>query len=118
MARLRITKEGEPEYPITAEILSNLLDQKSVSDRQCLEEFEHMCQQMDWTYAMSDDHRYWLSGQEQMKELDNMYEEFKQGSLSKDAKRIYEHYHCQAWGKRTIDGYPGEIVSQEKKDLQ
>ena len=62
MARMRIIPEGEPEFPITAEILSNLCSQKSVAERQCLEEFEYMCQQMDWTYAMSDDHRYWVSG--------------------------------------------------------
>ena len=112
MARMRIIPEGEPEFPITAEILSNLCSQKSVAERQCLEEFEYMCQQMDWTYAMSDDHRYWVSGQEQMKELNDMYDEFKVGSLAEDAKQIYEYYHCRAWGKKTIDGVPGEILKE------
>tara|TARA_A100001201_G_scaffold6511_1_gene10785 strand:+ start:390 stop:731 length:342 start_codon:yes stop_codon:yes gene_type:complete len=113
MARMRLIPEGEPEFPITAQILSNLLSQKSVTDRQCLEEFEYKCQQMDWTYAMSDDHRYWVSGQEQMKELNELYDQFQLGSLADDAKTIYEHYHCRAWGKKTIDGVPGEILKGE-----
>lgn len=99
MARMRLVPEGEPEFPITAQILSNLLSQKSVTDRQCLEEFEYKCQQMDWTYAMTEDHRHWVSGHEQMKELNDMYDQFKLGSLADDAKTIYEHYHCMAWGK-------------------
>ena len=112
MARIRIVPEGEPEFPITAEILSNLCNQKSVAERQCLEEFEYMCQQFDWTYAMSDDHRYWVSGREEQEKLDKMYEEFKVGSLADDAKTIFEHYHCRAWGKYTIDGTPGEILRE------
>ena len=41
-----------------------------------------------------------------------MYEEFKVGSLADDAKTIFEHYHCRAWGKYTIDGTPGEILRE------
>ena len=97
MARLRYLAEGEVEYPITAEIISikpfSKLPNYSVAERQCLEEFEHMCQQHDWTYQMSDDHRYWVKGQEEYTELMKVYNDFQIGSMADDAKKIFEDYH-------------------------
>ena len=92
------------EFPITAS------KERTVVDRQCLEEFELMCQQHDWTYEMSDDHRYWVKGQESYRDLMKTYNEFLEGSLATEAKQIFEHYHCRGWGKRTMGGTPGEIT--------
>lgn len=92
------------EFPITAS------KERTVVDRQCLEEFELMCQHHDWTYEMSDDHRYWVKGQESYRDLMKTYNEFLEGSLATEAKQIFEHYHCRGWGKRTMGGTPGEIT--------
>ena len=91
------------EFPITAS------KERTVVDRQCLEEFELMCQHHDWTYEMSDDHRYWVKGQEEYTELMKVYNDFQIGSMADDAKKIFEHYHCRGWGKKTVNGVPGEI---------
>ena len=74
------------EFPITAS------KERTVVDRQCLEEFELMCQNHDWTYEMSDDHRYWVKGQESYRDLMKTYNEFLEGSLATEAKQIFEHY--------------------------
>lgn len=33
---------------------------------------ENRLKTMDWFYAMSDDHRYWVAGEAKMKEIDNL----------------------------------------------
>ena len=107
--RLRFPADSDVEFPVTTEILSNLCEQKSVAERQCLEEFEQMCQQHDWTYEMSDDHRYWVTGQEQKQVLMKTYNEFLSGALANDAKRIYGYYHNRGWGKKTTNKVSGEL---------
>jgi hypothetical protein len=61
-------------------------------DTNLLKKIEQMMKDFDSYYEMSDDHRYWVKGTEQKRELEKLKDELVKKGLSKDLNTIYQKY--------------------------
>ena len=57
-----------------------------------LVEFEELCKNHDWWYAMSDDHRVWTRGTEERDALIAKLQECRNAGLTEESNEIWERY--------------------------
>lgn len=57
-----------------------------------LVQLEELLKQHDWYYNMSDDHRYYTSGREQSKVIQQTMEKLNNNNCSVLSKELYDKY--------------------------
>lgn len=60
--------------------------------RDLFNELEEKCKAHDWWFSMSDDHRFWVRGNEQRKEINKLVRRLRDIGLGKEADEIYYKY--------------------------
>ena len=80
-------------------------------------EFETMLRRHDWTYAMSDDHRYWVSGEAAMKKINQMARELVKIDPQRTAA-LYNKYGREGWGREWKDVGPDTWIDMNKRDSE
>ena len=97
---LVITYEGDntSQTPVMDKILEDVTkrfqdeEQLNATIKQ-LTEFEALCRLHDWTYAYSDDHRYWVAGEQSIKHIRAAQDRLENDPQLKDfGREIYTHY--------------------------
>tara|TARA_R110000824_G_scaffold383594_2_gene577244 strand:+ start:112 stop:522 length:411 start_codon:yes stop_codon:yes gene_type:complete len=97
---LVITYEGDTtsQTPVMDKILEDVT--KRFQDKEQLKatiklltEFEALCRLHDWTYAYSDDHRYWVAGEKSIGHIRTAQNRLENDPQLKDfGREIYTHY--------------------------
>ena len=86
-----------------------------MSKRVDLNTLETNLQTHDWTYEMSDDHGYWISGTADRKKIKVMVEKLYNIGLGKKVEQLfYEHYPVE--GCHVPSGYGIQITWAEHLD--
>jgi hypothetical protein len=97
---LSITYEGDTtsQTPVMDKILENVTERFQDEEQlnatiKLLTEFETLCRMHDWTYAYSDDHRYWVAGEKSIGYIRTAYNKLEKDPQLKDfGREIYKHY--------------------------
>ena len=69
-----------------------------------LDTLEKQLLEHDWTYEMSDDHRYWVSGTTDRKEIKVAVEKLYAMGLKRKVDILF-YKHCPVEGCHDISGY-------------
>ena len=57
-----------------------------------LDKLREMCEQHDWFYSFSDDHRVWERGTQEIKAIREMMILCQESGMGREAKQIYENW--------------------------
>jgi hypothetical protein len=57
-----------------------------------LDKLKEMCEQHDWFYSFSDDHKVWERGNEEIKAIREMMILCQESGMGREAKQIYENW--------------------------
>ena len=97
---LSITYEGDTtsQTPVMDKILEDVTERFQDEEQlkatiKLLTEFEALCRLHDWTYAYSDDHRYWVAGEKTIGHIRTAQNRLENDPQLKDfGREIYTHY--------------------------
>lgn len=97
---LSITYEGDntSQTPVMDKILEDVTERFKDEEQlkatiKLLTEFEALCRLHDWTYAYSDDHRYWVAGEKTIGHIRTAQNRLENDPQLKDfGREIYTHY--------------------------
>jgi hypothetical protein len=97
---LSITYEGDntSQTPVMDKILEDVTERFQDEEQlkatiKLLTEFEALCRLHDWTYAYSDDHRYWVAGEKTIGHIRTAQNRLENDPQLKDfGREIYTHY--------------------------
>lgn len=57
-----------------------------------LDKLKEMCEQHDWLYFYSDDHKVWARGNAEIKAIRDMMILCQESGMGREAKQIYENW--------------------------